>query len=111
MVKTLLAEYLFVTGEIILIIALIVFGLILKKLLRLLRKPSIFWIILLVSSFFMLLAMVFHFISISETGSIEDPVDLMRNLGRIGILEGITLLVSAVFAVLAGGMYFRWSHR
>lgn len=111
MVKTIIAEWLFVIGQVGLVIVLIIFGLILRKLLRLIRKPSLFWILLVLSSLFMLVAVVFHFLSITEAGSVEDPVDLMRSLGASGIIEAIMLLASGLFAVIASGMYFRWSHR
>ncbi|MBN2362560.1 hypothetical protein JXL83_00335 [candidate division WOR-3 bacterium] len=111
MVKTMLAEQLFMIGEIALVLALIIYGLILKRLLKLLKKSPIFWIMLIVSGLFVLMSLVFHAIGVYEKGSVEDPVELMRTLGMMGLLEVAAIFVGSVMAIFSGVLYNRWSHR
>ncbi len=111
MVKTMLAEQLFMVGEIALVIALVVYGLILKRLLKLLRKPPIFWILLVLAAVFVLISLAFHAFGVWEKGSVEDPVELMRSLGMLGIFEALAIFAGSLMAVFSGLLYSRWSHR
>lgn len=111
MVKTILAEQFFILGEILLVIALVVYGLVLKRLLKLLKKPPIFWILLIVSALFVFVSLIFHSFGVYEKGSVEDPVELMRSLGFMGILEALAIISGSLFAFFSALMYNRWSHK
>ncbi|MBN1150516.1 hypothetical protein JXA84_04760 [candidate division WOR-3 bacterium] len=111
MVKTILAEQFFILGEILLVAALVIYGLILKRLLKLLKKNPVFWILLIVSALFVLVSLVFHSFGVYEKGSVEDPVELMRSLGFMGIFEALAVVLGSIFAFFSALMYNRWSHR
>lgn len=111
MVKTFWAEQLFVIGEIILFVALIYFGFIMKKLLKVMHKPKFLWILLIIAAVFIFISLIFHIIGFIGKGSVEDPVELMRNLGMIGMIEVVFLLLATFLSTLTGGMYFFWTHR
>jgi len=110
------AEILFIIAIILTIISLIVYGLILKRLLVLIKKKGI-WVFLIMASIFLIVLAVVHiyrmlfYFPLLGTAGPADLFELIVGSLSLARIESILLLVSGIFALLGGILYYSASSK
>ncbi len=109
------------TAEILLTIGIILFaaslffsGLIIKRLLKMIRRKGI-WILLMIGTLFMLIGSIVHIIKLTvyfPALAASTPYDLLPLIAKtmqVGTLEACMILLAGIFAIVASLIYFRWT--
>lgn len=110
------AEIMLAIGIILFSISLFIAALILKRLLKIIRKPSI-WVLEILGSILMLVGAVVHIIKLTvyfPALARSNPYDLLPQIAKtmqVGSLEGLMILLAGLFAILASLIYYIWSTR
>lgn len=110
------AEIMLAIGIILFSISLFVSALILKRLLKIIRKPSI-WVLEILGSILVLVGAVVHIIKLTvyfPALARSNPYDLLPQIAKtmqVGSLEGLMILLAGLFAILASLIYYIWSTR
>jgi hypothetical protein len=110
------AEILFIIAIVLTIISLIIFGLIVKKLLVLIRKKGI-WILPIIASIFLIVLAVVHiyrmliYFPLLGTAGPADLFELIVGSLSLARIESILLLGSGIFALLGGILYYSASSK
>lgn len=108
-------EFLFLIAIFLLILSFVIYGLIIKRLLVLIKKGGI-WVLPILSALGLVLAVIFHLYRIlfyfPKLGQASgDLFELIIGSLRLVRLENILLLFSGVLVLICGALYYRWSSR
>ncbi|HAF07562.1 MAG: hypothetical protein QME48_04320 [bacterium] len=110
------AEIMFALGIILFSISLFFAGLILKRLLKIIKKPSI-WVLEIFGSLLVLAGAILHIIKLTvyfPALARSNPYDLLPQIAKtmqVGSLEGLMILLAGFFAILSSLIYYIWSTR
>jgi len=108
------AEILFAIGILLFALSIIIYGLILKRLLKLIRKTGI-WLFPFFGGIVLIIGTVLHFVRVGfffPALSAADPGDLFPlivNSLRFGTFESISILVAGFLSLLGGIVYNVWT--
>jgi len=110
------AEILFIVAILLTIVSLFVFGLIVKRLLVLIKGKGI-WIFPIIGSLFLLVLAVFHvyrmlfYFPLLGTAGPADLFDLIIGSLSLSRIESFLLLGSGLFSLVGGVLYYTASSR
>lgn len=110
------AEILFTIAIVLTIISLIIYGLIIKRLLVLIRKKGI-WVLLIIASLFLIVLAVVHiyrmlfYFPLLGTAGPADLFELIVGSLSLARIESFLLLGSGIFALLGGILYYSASSK
>jgi hypothetical protein len=110
------AEILFIVAILLTIVSLFVFGLIVKRLLVLIKGKGI-WIFPIIGSLFLLVLAVFHvyrmlfYFPLLGTAGPADLFDLIVGSLSLSRIESFLLLGSGLFSLVGGVLYYTASSR
>ncbi|HID31870.1 MAG TPA: hypothetical protein EYP24_00645 [bacterium (Candidatus Stahlbacteria)] len=110
------SEILFTVAILVLAVSLVIYGLIIKRLLTLIKRGSI-WLLPIISAGILILQllihsyrMVFYFPRLGTAGRF-DFFPLIVGSFSLGRWEAIFFLLAGLFSVLVGLLYYQWSTR
>lgn len=110
------SELLFTVAVLILAISLVIYGLIIKRLLVLIKKGGI-WLLPILSAGVLICEliihgyrMIFYFPRLGTAGRF-DFFPLIVGSFSLGRLEAILFLIAGILSVLVGFFYYHWSTR
>lgn len=110
------AEILFMIAIVLTIVSLFIYGLIIKKLLVLI-KGKVIWIFPIIGSLLLLVLAVFHvyrmlfYFPLLGTAGPADLFDLIVGSLSLSRIESIFLLASGVFSLIGGILYYSASSK
>jgi len=109
------AEVVFLVAVFLLAVSFVIYGLIIKRLLRLIKKQGI-WIFPLLSALGLFLVAIFHLSRIlyyfPKLGRASgDLFELIIGSLRMGRMENIFLFGSGLLVLVCGWLYYTWSSR
>ncbi|MGB3340216.1 MAG: hypothetical protein WBB37_01895 [bacterium] len=110
------AEILFIIAILLTIVSLVVFGLIIKRLLVLIKGKAI-WIFPILGSLFLLALAVFHiyrmlfYFPLLGTAGPADLFDLIVGSLSLSRIESFLLLGSGLFSLIGGVLYYAASSK
>jgi hypothetical protein len=110
------AEILFIIAIFLTIVSLFIYGLIIKKLLILIKGKGI-WIFPMIGGIFLVLLAVFHiyrmlfYFPLLGTAGPADLFDLIIGSLNLARIESLLLLGSGIFSVLGGLLYYSASSK
>ncbi len=108
------AEILFAVGILLFALSLLVYGFIVKRLLKLIRKPGI-WIFPFLGGIVLIIGTFIHFVRVGfffPALSAADPGDLFPlivNSLKFGTYESISILAAGFLSLLGGIIYNIWT--
>lgn len=106
-------EILFAVGILLFALSIIIYGLILKRLLKLIRKANI-WIFPFLGGIVLIIGTFLHFVRVGfslPALRAADPGDLFPlivNSLRMGTYESISILLAGLLSLLGGIVYNFW---
>lgn len=110
------AELLLTIGIILFSASLFFAGLIIRRLLKLIRKRGI-WVMLMTGSVLLLVGAIVHIIKLAmyfPALARSNPYDLLPLIAttmQIGTLESLMVLLAGIFTIVAALIYFNWTNR
>lgn len=110
------AEILFIVAILLTIISLIIYGLIIKKLLVLIKSKGM-WIFPIIGSIFLIVLAVFHvyrmlfYFPLLGTAGPADLFDLIVGSLSLSRIESFLLLGSGIFSLIGGILYYSASSK
>ncbi|MCK4251576.1 hypothetical protein KAX97_09000 [candidate division WOR-3 bacterium] len=110
------AEFLFIVAVLLTVLSLIIYGLIIKKLLVLIKGKGI-WIFPVVGSMFLIALAIFHiyrmlfYFPLLGTAGPSDLFDLIIGSLSLSRIESFLLLGSGIFSLLGGVFYYSASSK
>ncbi len=108
------AEILLTIGIILFSISLFFAGLIIKRLLKIIRHRGI-WILLIVGSVFLFLGSIVHIVKLTvyfPALAASTPYDLLPLIAQtmqVGTVEASMILIAGIFTIVTSLIYFRWT--
>lgn len=110
------AEIILTIGIILFSISLFISSLILRRLLKIIRKPAI-WILEILGTLLLLAGVVVHILKLTvyfPALARSNPYDLLPQIAKtmqVGAIEGMMILLAGFFAIVAAFIYYIWSTR
>ncbi len=110
------AELLFAVAILMFSASLLFSGLILRRLLKLIRKGGI-WVLPIIGSIALIIESIVHFIKLFgflPSLAHAEPYDILPLLTtsmKMGTVESVMVLIAGILAFVGGFIYFRWTSR
>lgn len=108
-----------IPAELLFAVAVALFGLsflyysrILKRLLAIIRRPSVIWVLPLVGAIFLGLGALFHFLPLAIYPRLDPSrTDQLMQICQSRSLEATGIFLAGVISIIAGLVYTRWTSR
>ncbi len=111
-----LAEVLLTIGIVLFSFSLFIFGMIIRRLLRMIKRHGI-WTLLMLGSVLLLAGAVVHIIKLSvyfPALARTEPYKLLPLIAttmKVGTIEALMILLAGIFTIIASLIYFNWTNK
>lgn len=108
------AEIILTVGILLFAVSILFAGLIIKRLLKIIRHKGI-WIFFIMGSLLMLLGSIVHIIKLTvyfPALAASTPYDLLPLIAqtmKVGTVEASMILIAGIFTIIGSLIYFRWT--